>query len=216
MLRRVVLSVSVYTVLALGGLGDALAARHPAVPDPAAGIAEGRVDGATGKPMAGTRRQGSWKSEKLGTGKYRITLTGYLPTCGQGGPAVPNPVLSVFALGGGVKSASAFVSGRGNDCHHLPGDWFFFVTTLVNGVQADVSALSFSFVNPASMASYIKSGNNGTASCDDFCQNVEGFWGEDQGGCVGAKAVDGSRYYKCSEAPGLNVTGGLVCKCTQF
>ncbi len=76
-------------------------------------------------------------------------------------------------------------------------------------------AISATSVN--SMKSYIFYGNNGSVSCDTFCQNIGNPWGASNGSCLGAKAGDNSRYYSCSDIPGIGVGGAnMPCLCTTF
>jgi hypothetical protein len=58
---------------------------------------------------------------------------------------------------------------------------------------------------------YIKGGDNGTASCDEFCGGAA--WGQ-TGSCVGAKMPDGS-FDNCSYVPGA-FGGQLTCLCFTF
>jgi len=98
----------------------------------------------------------------------------------------------------------------------------------VGGYEAQVLSVDLNTGNTAvagtftatsvnAMKSYIKGGNNGTASCEAFCQNVGNVWGTDHGSCLGAKAGDNSRYYNCTDVPGTGVGGGqMPCLCTTF
>ncbi len=78
-------------------------------------------------------------------------------------------------------------------------------------VKLDVNwSIKANLVN--SMKSYIKYGNNWTASCDTFCQNISNLWWTDHWSCVWNKALDNSRFFSCSDIAEVDV----VCLCTSF
>jgi hypothetical protein len=59
-------------------------------------------------------------------------------------------------------------------------------------------------------AKFDKPGNNGTVSCDTFCQGAQ--WSGGTGTCVGARHADGSRTAKCGDVlPGTHLT----CECAE-
>ena len=124
----------------------------PAGPAGSTGISTGHIDGATGAPVTGFAKTGTWTSTRTGLGQYRITIPGLLISNGAGGCMVsptrplPNPVVSVWNTGA-LTTATAFINGVGSTACP-PGDWSFFVQTTLNGVAAD-SDFTFEFVTPA-------------------------------------------------------------------
>ncbi len=57
---------------------------------------------------------------------------------------------------------------------------------------------------------FVKHGNNGTVSCDTFCQGAQ--WGQ-VGRCLAASAAN----IPCGQTPGFLANGAeLTCGCTSF
>lgn len=92
----------------------------------------------------------------------------------------------------------ATVGGVEVGCEHVPG-------LLSAGAELLCRCVADAFVKP---------GNNGTVSCDQFCQNTLAYWGE-AGTCLGAKISASGQAVSCQHTPGLLAAGELTCTCRR-
>lgn len=62
------------------------------------------------------------------------------------------------------------------------------------------------------VGSFAKHGNNGTVSCNTYCNGAE--WGR-TGSCLSGLITKDDTIVSCSELPGLLQEGGLLCQCLE-
>ncbi len=118
----------------------------------------------------------------------------------------PSPVDLHFITGkftGGKKTCLELANTYYSAVHRMGGDAY-------REAQSDCSELEASPVFSGS--DFVKHGNNGTVSCNEFC--VGSQWGDDQVGTCASAVLEGSPV-SCSHVPGLLGGPELTCNCYQ-